>query len=103
MRYVNPLVEGSSPSPVICDRTRQNTTGNAKTPQIIGFPAPSTSWHSTSPSRQKLTDNAPKSLLRATRVLEEDSDLAAVVNAWHTLPEALRSGIVAMVKAASGK
>jgi hypothetical protein len=29
-------------------------------------------------------------------------DLAAVVKAWPTLPEALRAGIVAMVKAAGG-
>ena len=30
-------------------------------------------------------------------------DLAAVVEAWPDLPEALRLGIVAMVKAASGQ
>ena len=29
-------------------------------------------------------------------------DLAAVAEAWDTLPEALRSGIVAMVKASGG-
>jgi hypothetical protein len=32
-----------------------------------------------------------------------DPDLAAVVLAWPTLPEAIRSGIVAMVEAATGK
>jgi hypothetical protein len=31
-----------------------------------------------------------------------DPDLAAVVDAWPRLPEAVRAGIVAMVKAASG-
>jgi hypothetical protein len=30
-------------------------------------------------------------------------ELAAVVNAWPELPEAVRAGIVAMVKAASSK
>jgi hypothetical protein len=29
------------------------------------------------------------------------SDLAAVVNAWPALPEAIRAGILAMVKAAT--
>jgi hypothetical protein len=31
-----------------------------------------------------------------------DPDLAAVVEAWPTLPAAIRAGILAMVKAASG-
>ncbi len=30
-------------------------------------------------------------------------DLAAVIDAWPDLPEPIRAGIVAMVKAASGK
>jgi hypothetical protein len=30
-----------------------------------------------------------------------DPDLAAVIDAWDRLPEAVRAGIVAMVKAAS--
>ncbi len=32
-----------------------------------------------------------------------DPDLAAVVDAWPELPEAIRAGILAMVKAASGQ
>jgi hypothetical protein len=32
---------------------------------------------------------------------QTDHDLAAVINAWAGLPEAVRAGIVAMVKAAS--
>jgi hypothetical protein len=32
-----------------------------------------------------------------------DADLARVVNAWHTLPDAVKAGIVAMVKAAAGR
>jgi hypothetical protein len=31
-----------------------------------------------------------------------DPDLAVVVNAWQTLPEALKDGILAMVRAAKG-
>jgi len=59
------------------------------------------------PSRQEPTQAAPKRPLtatqNATRLLPEDSDLAAVVDAWHRLPEAIKAGIVAMVKAASGQ
>jgi len=36
-----------------------------------------------------------------TDTCKTDPDLAAVVSAWPDLPEAIRSGIVAMVKAAS--
>jgi hypothetical protein len=35
-------------------------------------------------------------------MLPADPDLAAVISAWDRLPEAVRAGIVAMVKAASG-
>jgi hypothetical protein len=39
-------------------------------------------------------------LLNATR--KTDSDLAAILAAWPKLPEAIRAGILAMVKATSG-
>jgi hypothetical protein len=35
------------------------------------------------------------------RAASNDPDLAAVIDAWDRLPEAVRAGIVAMVKAAS--
>ena len=38
-----------------------------------------------------------------TDTCKTDPGLAAVVAAWPELPEAIRAGIVAMVKAASGK
>ena len=38
-----------------------------------------------------------------TDTRKTDPDLAAVVEAWPDLPEALKAGIVAMVKAAAGK
>jgi hypothetical protein len=37
----------------------------------------------------------------ATDIRQTDPDLATVVNAWDRLPEAVRAGIVAMVKAAA--
>ena len=33
-----------------------------------------------------------------TRVLQESPDLAAVIDAWPTLPEAIKKGILAMVR-----
>ena len=36
----------------------------------------------------------------ATHLLPADPDLAAVIDAWDRLPDAIRAGIVAMVKAA---
>jgi hypothetical protein len=36
-----------------------------------------------------------------TDTCQNDADLAAVIDAWDRLPEALRTGIVAMVKAAT--
>ena len=39
----------------------------------------------------------------ATRLLPDDPGLAAVVESWPNLAEALKAGIMAMVKAASGR
>jgi hypothetical protein len=64
----------------------------------------STQKHSTPSSRQEASDNAPKRLptptYSAPSLLPDDSDpdLAAVVDAWPSLPEALKSGILALVK-----
>ena len=38
----------------------------------------------------------------ATDTCQTDPDLAAVIAAWDRLPEAVRAGIVAMVRAAGG-
>ena len=38
-----------------------------------------------------------------TDTCKTDPDLAAIVAAWPELPQAIRSGILAMVRAASGK
>jgi hypothetical protein len=37
----------------------------------------------------------------ATDTCQANPDLAAVIDAWDRLPEAIRAGIVAMVQAAS--
>jgi hypothetical protein len=37
------------------------------------------------------------------RAALNDADLATVIDAWDRLPEAVRAGIVAMVRAAAGK
>jgi hypothetical protein len=42
----------------------------------------------------------PAGHLLATDTCQVDSDLITIVDAWSTLPEALKAGIVAMVKAA---
>ena len=39
----------------------------------------------------------------ATDTRQADPDLATVINAWDRLPEPVRAGIVAMVKAAAGR
>ncbi len=45
--------------------------------------------------------NAPMRLDRAlTIVAQNDPDLASIIDAWPALPQALRSGILAMVDAA---
>jgi hypothetical protein len=38
-----------------------------------------------------------------TDIRQTDPDLAAIVDAWPTLPEPIRAGIVAMVKASGPK
>jgi hypothetical protein len=38
----------------------------------------------------------------ATVSLSNDPDLAAIIDAWPALPEAVQAGILAMVKAAAG-
>jgi len=89
------LVEGSSPSPVIAEQARKNPAGpeiyrarvkSPSNPSLRQYPAQSgLSWPLTA------TPNA---------TLLPDPDLAAMVDAWPDLPEAIKAGIVAMVRAA---
>ena len=54
-------------------------------------------------SRQDTTDSSSIRPLtatqNATRLLPDDPGLATVVDAWPVLPEAIKAGIVAMVRA----
>ena len=45
----------------------------------------------------------PLTRWNGTVVAQTDTDLAALVAAWPTLPEPIRAGILAMVKAATGQ
>jgi hypothetical protein len=97
------LVEGSSPSPVTHDNKRIMPTGNAKTPCLTGQDDTSSPAHPILSSCQDATDSASIRPLNATpiaaRVLPDDRGLAAVVAAWPELPEAVKAGVAAMVKA----
>ena len=100
LRSHNPQVWGSSPhpgtsrtspsSPDDTSHLRQTHQGRSSRPNPT-LPGPSRS---------------PRATRGATRVCvvapapEDNPDLAAVVEAWPDLPEALKAGILAMVKAA---
>jgi hypothetical protein len=47
-----------------------------------------------------VTDNDRKRLPNTPQNTPQDSDLAVVIGAWHTLPEAVRASILMLVKAA---
>jgi hypothetical protein len=54
------------------------------------------------PNQQGLTSKPENTLAHSlAREVEKDPDLAMVVERWDILPNAVRAGIVAMVKAAS--
>jgi hypothetical protein len=50
---------------------------------------------------KRLRKSTPSVAAHWQRAAQTDPDLAAVIDAWDRLPEAVRAGIVAMVKAAS--
>jgi hypothetical protein len=52
---------------------------------------------------QSKVDQASLMAAHRQRAASDDPDLAAVIAAWDRLPEAVRAGIVAMVRAARGK
>ena len=100
---LNQRVVGSSPTGGISVSTRQHPPRNVQTPSFPVFRAPSTQEHSIPSTRPEATDNVQKRPPKTPQHAPQDSDLAAVIEAWDHLPEAIRAGIVAMVKAASGK
>jgi hypothetical protein len=78
------------------DRTRLFTPNPA-------IPSGVTSFLDSADLRQNATACDPvrsgPATKNATRALPGDPDLTAVVTAWPRLPEAVRAGIVAMIKA----
>lgn len=53
------------------------------------------------PNNELRSPGSPGAHHLPTDTRQSDPELAALVDAWPTLPEALRAGIVAMVRAAS--
>ncbi len=95
MRQVNPLVEGSSPSPVIGEKGRKNPSG----PEIYRARVKSRSNPSLRQYPNESGSIRPSTATQnATRLLPDDPDLAAVVEAWPDLPEAIKAGIMALVQ-----
>jgi len=85
----------------ICERTRTDTHGSVKQAN------PASSAENRQGQVQRV-DAHPCELERAlpateiaTDVLQSDPGLAAVVEAWDRLPEAIRQGVLAMVKAST--
>ena len=102
---LNQRVVGSSPTGGIFDSKRLQTSVCVESPCFPRSSPPSTQEHSTLSVRQEETgsdcDRPQTATENATRLLPRDPALAAVNEAWDRLPEALRAGIAAMVKAAA--
>jgi len=104
MRYVNPLVEGSSPSPVNADKTRQKETRKVKSPRFSVVSPSSTQEHAVASSGQESTNldriGPLTATPNATQIPPDDPDLTAIIDsikaAW-PLSAPIRAGILAMV------
>jgi hypothetical protein len=90
---------------------RTKPTGCVNAPSFSERTQSSSSAQQSSSSRRHATPSAYKYPATPTETgtgllpekLPTDPDLATVINAWNRLPEAVRAGIVAMVKTTSGK
>ena len=82
--------------PSTSDRTRLDATNLPVPRGVMSFPGWPDSRREPAGSDSRRPPRATKS---ATRPLPEDLDLAAVVSAWPNLPDAVRAGILAMVRA----
>ena len=102
-------MSGSSPDPSTHGRMRTAAHGSASSPYFPVLAVSSPTDRPTTLSRLEAAANGRQRLPTATESATArlpgigDPDLAAVVDTWPTLPEALKAGILAMVKAASGK
>ena len=64
-----------------------------------GIMSPEDDQHKLQPD-QRVTQTDPENLAQTLSCkMQNDPDLARIMEAWPTLPEALRAGILAMVKA----
>src|SRR5271157_2990136 len=95
---LNQRVVGSSPTGGICNRSRQDTSRRVNDKGLRQTPPPLESGQDATESD---TIRPPRATQGATHLLPYDRDLATVAAAWSELPEAIRAGILAMVKAAS--
>jgi hypothetical protein len=92
------------PPPLFSEHTstNDNTRLDASNPAI---PSGVTSFLDSRDLQQDATAcdhlRSPSATKNATRALPDDPDLAAVVTAWPSLPEAIRAGILAMVRASA--
>ncbi len=96
--------EGSTPSsrtdPSEAVKLRQNHTNYKGRPSSTpADPIPSTRQY----PNESGSIRPATATQNATRLLPDDPGLAAVVDAWPELPEAIRAGIVAMINASLGK
>ena len=66
-----------------------------------------TNRRKSNPSKDHQAESTHKRTLLDPNLIHDtcqaDPDLAAVIDAWNRLPEAIRQGIMAMVRSASGK
>jgi hypothetical protein len=92
----------------LSDDGRRNSSGSAcnrTKPYPSRISPPSTQEHPALSSRTEANDRGPErpstATQNATNLVPEDSDLAAVVDAWDRLPEAIKAGILAMVRASA--
>jgi hypothetical protein len=88
----------------------KNDRGGTRThDQRINLPSASARAHrcKSKPDNEESPESSHKRILFDPHLIHDtcktDPDLAAVVVAWPNLPEAIRAGIVAMVRAASGE
>jgi hypothetical protein len=110
MPHHNPRVGGSSPSAATSEQPR-GTPQNPAPVKGLRQPEPETSGPgSRREPRESAPFRAPSATASATvsaadvtheKPLTPDSDLTLVIDAWDRLPEAVRAGILAMVRASA--
>jgi hypothetical protein len=114
MRYVNPLVEGSSPSPVTRAETPKDPANHAKSPAFQAVSVKRSSERLDSPSRHQAHQNELVRRPDTDQNTDRDAttvhpvyevarsafpaDLRFIVDAWTDLPEAIKAGVLAMVR-----